>query len=131
MSKAVNAVMNDPVKFAIAAGIVVGVVYFASRAVLKSAAAAAGGVVSGNNAITRDTVYEGKGIVATPAAVANAATGGLLESFGSWLGLKVYDLTHSEYDPNDGMQKAPNTVRQGANATDALWGPIGGVVLRN
>lgn len=128
-AKAAQAALANPVQFAIAAAVVVGVVYFATRAVAKQAAAAVGGVVSGNNAITSGTVYQGAGIVATPAAIANSASGGLLESLGSWLGGKVYDLTHDEYDPNAGMLKAPNTVRQGANATDALWGGIGNVEL--
>lgn len=131
MSKVANAALNNPVQFAIAAAVVVGVVYFATRAVAKQAAAAVGGVVSGNNAITNGTPYAGTGIVATPAAIANSASGGLLAEFGGWLGRSVYDLTHpNDYDPNAGMQYAPNTVRQGANATDLLWGPIGGVVLR-
>jgi len=129
-NKAVSAVMNDPIKFAIAAAVVLGVGYFVAKTVFKFAAAQAGGVVSGRNAITEGTPYAGAGIVATPAAIADAASGGILSSLGGWIGGKVYDLTHEEYDPNTGLQTGAKTVQDGADATDSLWGRIGGVLLR-
>jgi hypothetical protein len=122
--------MNDPVKFAIAAAVVAGVGYFLVKTVLKQVGAQAGGLVSGNNAITDGTRYAGSGIVATPAAIADAASGGTLSALGGWLGSKVYDWTHDEYDPNSGLQTGAKTVSDGARATDATWGPIGFVKLR-
>jgi len=64
-------------------------------------------------------------------AVANAASGGTLEQLGGWLGRKVYDWTTPAYNPNaPRMIRDPQTLRQGAANTDALWGPLGGVELR-
>jgi hypothetical protein len=54
-----------------------------------------GGAVTGNNALTRGTPYEGAGVVGTLGAATNAATGGLLGRFGSWLGGAVFEATHS------------------------------------
>jgi hypothetical protein len=63
----------------------------------------AGGLVTGDNALTRNakdasgapvTAYQGAGVVGTLGAAANAASGGYLASFGEWLGSKAYDLFH-------------------------------------
>jgi len=97
---ALNKLAENPVQLAIAVAIVAGIVYLLARQAGKAVAEVAAGVVTGDNAVTRGTVYEGAGIVATPAAIANAASGGTLEKFGSWIGGTIYDLTHDEYDPN-------------------------------
>jgi hypothetical protein len=129
-NKAVSAVMADPIKFAVAAAVVLGVGYFLVKTVLGKVAAEAGGLVSGRNAITDGTPYAGAGAIATPAAIANAASGGTLADLGGWLGRTVYDWTHEEYDPNTGLQTGAKTTTAGAKATDSVWGRIGGVVLR-
>lgn len=46
------------------------------------------------------TPYEGAGAVGAAGNIANQVSGGILADFGGWLGGKVYDLTHPEYDPN-------------------------------
>ena len=53
-----------------------------------------GGVVSGNNAITQGTDYEGAGVAGTLGAATDAASGGLFSDFGTWLGGSIYDWTH-------------------------------------
>ena len=85
MSKVSAKVLDNPVQWAIAAAVVAGIAYFA----VKKLAGAVGGVVSGNNTITKDTPYAGAGIVATPAAIADSASGGLLSSLGGWIGRSV------------------------------------------
>lgn len=136
MSKAASAVLNDPVKFAIAAAVVAGVGYLLIRQAAKdvgkaagAAAEAAGGIVTGNNAVTRGTAYEGAGIPGTLGAATDAATGGVLSDFGSWLGGWVYDATH-KYSPSTGLQSDGKVLQQGAANTDSLWGKIGQVELR-
>lgn len=81
---------------------------------VKGAAGVVGGTVSGNNAITRGTVYEGKGVFGTLGAATNSASGGGLETLGSWIGGKLYDLTHSDEDVT-----APVPIAQFAADPDA------------
>lgn len=86
---------------AAAAVAVVGVgLYLVSKV-----AGTAGGILSGNNAVTENatdasgnpvTAYQGAGVVGTLGAATNAASGGILASFGGWLGRTAYDLTHSD-----------------------------------
>lgn len=75
------------------------VVYLFFKKEIKDGANAAGdllgGLVSGNNAVTRGTTYEGAGIGGTLGAAANSASGGLLETFGHWLGGKAADVSES------------------------------------
>jgi hypothetical protein len=60
------------------------------------------GLLSGDNALTRGatdasgaptSAYVGQGAVGTVGAAANAASGGVLASFGGWLGRGFADLT--------------------------------------
>lgn len=101
----------------IGAGVVAVVVltlFFKKQA--TEAVKGVGGLVSGDNALTRGTVYEGAGVAGTLGAATNAATGGLLETFGSWLGGKVYDVTH----PDEGV-----TLQTRKQATqDNFWSDI-------
>lgn len=122
--------LDNPIQLAVGLAIVAGVVYFLGRKVITEAAAAAGGVVSGNNALTAGTPYAGAGLAGTLGAAANAASGGSLQSIGEALGSWVFDVFHTEYDPNSGLQTGAKTVTNGARKTDALWGPIGNVKLR-
>jgi hypothetical protein len=87
----------------------VAVVGFIAWRVVKAAPEAAKGIVTGTNALTQNATnaagehvaaYEGKGVVGTAGAAANAASGGYLSSWGESLGSWVYDMTHDEYDPN-------------------------------
>jgi hypothetical protein len=78
------------------------VVYVVGKGLVKgvgAAATAAGGVVSGNNALTQGTAYQGTGILGTLGAAFNSASGGSLASAGSSIGGWFSDLTNS-YDPN-------------------------------
>jgi hypothetical protein len=86
----------EPVlQWAIAAGVVaLAVVYLGRRA-----GAVAGGIVSGNNALTEGTTYAGAGVVGTLGAATNAASGGVLQSAGEAIGGWFYDLTHPRVNP--------------------------------
>lgn len=94
--------------------------YLFAKGQAKEAAAAAGGLVSGNNALTRGTVYEGAGIAGTLGAAANSASGGLLESFGSWLGGKAADL-HDAIAPT--FEPRTTQVRKTAALYESLLSP--------
>lgn len=92
--------------------LVVAAVAFVAWRALKAVpevAEAAGGLVTGHNALTENatnaqgehvSAYEGAGIAGTAGAAANAASGGYLASWGESLGSWAYDLTHDDYDPN-------------------------------
>ena len=56
----------------------------------KQAAAAIQAVAD----VNKGTPYEGAGVVGTLGNAANQVSGGVLADFGSWLGGKVYDITH-------------------------------------
>lgn len=45
-----------------------------------------------NAAGERVTAYEGRGVLGTVGAAANAASGGILASVGQWIGSTAYDL---------------------------------------
>jgi hypothetical protein len=70
--------------------VAVGGVYWMTTKAAKTV----GGIASGNNELTKGTAYEGQGLLGTLGASMNIVSGGALESFGSWLGGKTYDLTH-------------------------------------
>lgn len=94
---------QDPIKLALGAVIVIGVLYYLTRKTVSDVADGAASVVSGNNAVTQNQTnfagestdaYEGKGIVGTVGAVFNSASGGALASAGETVGGWLYDLTH-------------------------------------
>jgi len=105
----------------IGAGVLVAgvVVYFLGRQIAKGAGDAAGavldavgGAVTGNNALTQGTPYEGVGFgLGTLGAATNAASGGVLGRFGSWLGGQIYDIANKPYDPNQRAFSAAGPVR--------------------
>lgn len=130
INKVAKLAASQPIQFALGVALVAGVGYFIVRRAGAEAARAAAGVVTGNNALTEGTPYEGKGVIGTLAGAANAASGGSLRSIGEALGGWIYDVTHREYDPSTGLQGAAKTVSKGAAATDLLWGRIGAVELR-
>lgn len=89
----------------LAAALALGVVYFVSKKTLT----AAGGLVSGNNAITAGTPYAGAGVVGTLGAATNAASGGVLSNVGGALG----DWLYNTFNPSSSTaQAAQGTSRQ-------------------
>lgn len=96
ISRMVDKALANPVQLALGVGIVLGVVYLLGRAALKETAGAVGGLVSGDNAITRGTPYQGAGVAGTLGATVDAASGGLLSRFGAWIGGTVYDKFHGD-----------------------------------
>ena len=98
-SKALERIFTGPGGYALAigvAGVVIYLLWNKAAAAGKAAADTVGGVVSGNNAITDGTVYQGGGLAGTVGAATNAASGGVLEKFGTWLGGSIYDWTHPD-----------------------------------
>jgi len=130
-AKILQSAAANPLQLALGVGLLIGLVYYLGRKTIGDAASGVGGILTGSNAITKGTVYENKGIVGTIASAANKTTGGALESIGEGIGGWFYDLTHTDYDPNTGLQTKADTVREGANNTDSLWGKIGSVLLRS
>lgn len=84
------------------AGVVVLTLFFKKQ--VGAVAQGVGGIVSGNNAATEGTVYEGAGILGTLGSVFNSASGGALEGVGDWIGESIFDVFNKPYDPNN-----PNT----------------------
>jgi hypothetical protein len=77
---------------------------------------AATGILTGDNALTRnavdwngnrETAYQGVPVLGTLGAGANAATGGALASVGDWLGSTFYDATHPYQNLTGAAPSAP------------------------
>jgi len=101
-------------------GVVVLTLFFKKQ--VADAAKGVGGIISGDNALTEGTAYAGAGVAGTAGAAVNAASGGLFENIGSWLGNAVYDVTH----PSDGKQataSVPLQTRKQATQ-DNFWSDI-------
>lgn len=86
----------DPVKLAMGAAIVRGVVYLLGRQTVKDVGRAAGAAASAVANINEGTPYDGAGVVGTLGNAANALSGGLLARLGGWIGRGLYDVTHKE-----------------------------------
>lgn len=121
IDKAVNAALKNPVQLALGAAVVLGVVYFLGRKTVTDVASAGAGLVTGNNAITRGTSYEGAGVLGTIGGATNRAVP-ILDDFGGWLGRTVYDWTHTDYDPNAPAGSAAAEERSWwANLKERIW----------
>lgn len=89
------------------------VVYLIAKKTLTAGAQAVGGVVSGNNALTQGTPYQGAGIFGTLGAAFNSASGGVLGNIGSSIGNGLYNLL------NPGTGNAQQTaIAQGSQAVN-------------
>jgi hypothetical protein len=131
MSKGIaGKLLDNPIQLALGIAVVIGVVYYVGRKVVTDVASTGASIVSGDNAITRGTPYQGAGILGTLGSAANTALGGVPQSVGERLGDWLFELTHKDYDPNEGLTTGARIVKQGAANTQALWGSIGGVELR-
>jgi hypothetical protein len=99
--KGVGVAINE--KTILAAGVVALAVYFVlSRDAVKAGGAVvdtAGGVLSGNNALTAGTPYEGGGVAGTVGAGVNSILGGVPQAIGESIGGWFYDLTHQRENP--------------------------------
>lgn len=96
-----NKAIANALPLALGAGVILFAVYFVLRKAVGdtvgAVASTAGGVVSGNNALTKDTAYEGRGILGTLGAAVNAATGGA----GEWAGERIASWFDHETVPGD------------------------------
>lgn len=104
---------NDATFLAVAVVAIV-VVYVIGKKVLTAGAAAAGGIVSGNNALTNGTDYQGAGVLGTLGAATNSASGGSLDWLGNQVGSALYDLFNGSSTP------------AAATSVDATGGGTGG-----
>src|SRR5581483_891681 len=85
------------------------VVYYVGKNVLGAAGKAAGaaidtgaGVLTGNNAVTQGTEYQGTGVLGTLGAATDKVSGGLFSSIGDTIG----GWFAPSYDPNAPAQSA-------------------------
>lgn len=105
---------------------VIGVVvlYKFLKGELTAAATFAGSLVTGNNALTQGTPYQGAGVAGTLGAATNVASGGALQSVGEWLGGSIFDLTHSTPATAPATAKPPiePDVNNGVPAKPPLQG---------
>lgn len=123
--KAVSKALDNPLQLALGAALIIGVVYYLGRKTVKDVAAAAGGIVSGNNAITQNqtnaagekvTAYEGRGVVGTLGAAVNSVSGGTLASLGEKIGGGLFSL----FGPKDTTPKTFYSVRFPDGKTHAV-----------
>ena len=83
--KLIETLAKNALPIALGAAGLLALVYYLGRKTIADTADLAAGIVSGDNAITEGTQYEGTGVAGTVGAVADAASGGLFSSWGSSL----------------------------------------------
>jgi hypothetical protein len=109
---------QNPLYLAGGVVLVIGAVYFLARKTITDVAEGVGGIVTGDNALTKGTAYEGAGIVGTAGAVANAASGGLFDKIGSSIGNTLHDWFGDDVPANDTYYSVlfPDGQRHAVNA---------------
>lgn len=107
MTTPVNKAIDNAIPLAIGAALILGVAYFLLRKTIGDIVGGAGGLLSGNNALTKNatnasgetiTAYEGRGVLGTLGAGANAVSGGLFASLGQWIGDKAFKVFNPTSD---------------------------------
>lgn len=85
----------DALKIGAGVGLAVGIVYLLTKGpgvVAATVGDSIAGVVTGKNSVTAgNPAYDGKGILGTLGAAANAASGGAFQRWGEWSGGKLFD----------------------------------------
>jgi len=71
--------------------------------------------------VNKGTPYDGTGVVGTLGHGFDAASGGTLSGIGSWIGGKLYDLTHN--DPS-AEAPAPELITRKQAVSDGFWSNI-------
>lgn len=90
--------IDNALPLALGAAVVLAVAYFVLRKTVGDIAKGAGGLLSGDNALTKDTAYESKGVLGTLGAGANAISGGLFASWGEALADKAFNAFNPSKD---------------------------------
>ena len=91
------ALTDKQVKYLGAAAVVgVFVLYVLGRKAVEAAVDTGKGIVTGDNALTKGTAYEGAGVAGSIGAAADAASGGVLSDLGSKIGIGLYDWLHPD-----------------------------------
>lgn len=67
---------------------------YAGKKTIAATVDTVGGVLSGHNALTTNTPYDGYGVVGTLGAATNSLLGGMPQNIGEWLSGKIFDVTH-------------------------------------
>lgn len=80
-----NLSKQNPLLLAGAAALLIYVVYSLARKTVTDTVRGAGGLLSGTNAITKDTAYEGKGVLGTLGGAVDSITGGFTSTVGGWI----------------------------------------------
>lgn len=119
---------------AIGAGvaIVAVVAYLIARRTITEVAETAGGIVTGDNALTRGTPYQGAGVLGTLGAATNAASGGTFQAIGEKIvsvftpnvsDAERYDLMYGVLFP-DGRRRAVRATEISKDGVYALNGAL-------
>lgn len=116
IEKSVSKALENPLHLALGVVLIIGVVYFLARRTVKDVAEVAGGIISGNNALTQNTAYEGAGVIGTLGAAANTASGGALASLGQKIGSGLFSI----FGPKDTTPKTFYSVRFPDGKTRAI-----------
>lgn len=85
---------RDDTVLIVAGTVAVIVLFYFAKKQAAAVVDTAGGILSGNNALTAGTAYDGWGFLGTLGAGTNAVLGGAPNAIGEWLGGKAFDLTH-------------------------------------
>lgn len=96
MKSALDKLASNPLQVAVGVALIIGLAYLLVRKTVDDVAAAAGGVLSGDNALTEGTAYEGKGVLGTLGAAVNSATGGA----GEWAGEAIGETLYQFFNPS-------------------------------
>lgn len=121
----IDKALDNPLKLALGAALIIGVVYYLGRKTIKNVASAASGIISGNNVVTQNqtnasgekvTAYEGKGVLGTIGATANTVSGGALASLGQKIGSGLFSI----FGPKDTTPKTFYSVRFPDGKTHAI-----------
>ncbi len=115
----------------IGGGLILYLGYKAVTGAASAAASAAGGLATGNNAITANqttwsgqstNAYQGKGVLGTLGAATNSVSGGAFASIGDWIGGKLFNLFNppsSGSGTNNASGTGSNVAGSGNGSTSA------------
>jgi len=92
MKTYIDTLAKNALPIALGAAVLLGVVYYLGRKTVSDVASGVGGLVSGDNAITKGTAYESTGAVGTLGASVDAIAGSALSRLGEWLGETSYNI---------------------------------------
>lgn len=111
-----NLTKNPYTGLVIAGAVAALVVYYIIKNSAGAVASAASGVLSGNNALTQGTDYQGAGVLGTLGAATDKVGGGIFSSIGESIGGGLYSLFGTDYNPNAPASSTNSTVPGSSDA---------------